>query len=119
MKNYDGKAKMYLQEDNAGFSILVTNGRGSWYSWEENELPVKFTNSETENVRILQEAINAGAMWNAREFVEAVMNDTNMMLNHFIARLRGCVNANDVARIINSEFKTCDFVAWYPVWREV
>lgn len=116
MDKFDGKAKMYLQEDNAGFGLLITDGFGYWFYWGENVLPVELTENAATNVRILQDAINSGEMYGAKEFVDECLVD-EIFRDHNIPRYTKAVNVNDIAAIENSE-RSCDFTTWYVINKE-
>ena len=116
MDKFDGKAKMYLQEDNGGFGLLITDGFGHWFYWGENELPVELTENAATNVKILQDAIQSGEMYNARDFVDECINfDT--FTAHIIKRYTKSASINDIAAIENSE-RDFDFTKWFAVDKE-
>jgi hypothetical protein len=116
MDKFDGKAKMYLQEDNDGFGLLITDGFGHWFYWGENDLPVELTENAATNVRILQDAIIAGKMYSAKDFIDECL-DREIYARHIIPRYIKAVNVNDIAAIENSECN-CDFTTWYSVNKE-
>lgn len=120
MNKFDGKAKMYLQEDNGGFGLLITDGLGHWFYWGENELPVELTENAATNVKILREAIQNGDMYGAKDFInECIDFDTfDTFSKHNIPRYFKSANINDIALIENSE-RSCDFIKWFAVDKEM
>ena len=116
MDKFDGKAKMYLQEDNGGFGLLITDGFGHWFYWGENEIPGELTENAATNVRILQEEIQNGDLYSAKEFIDECL-DREIYARHIIPRYIKAVNVNDVAAIENSE-RNCDFTTWYMINKE-
>lgn len=63
-------AKMYLQHDNGGYGVLITDGN-KWYYWSEYHLPVSFEadNDDDENAEIIRKAILDGDMYDADDFI--------------------------------------------------
>ena len=117
MDKFDGKAKMYLQEDNGGFGLLITDGFGHWFYWGENELPVKLTENAATNVIMLREAIQSGEMYGAMDFINECL-DIDTFAKHNIRRYVKTASINDIALIENSE-RSCDFTEWLAVDKEV
>lgn len=117
MDKFDGKAKMYLQEDNGGFGLLITDGFGYWFYWGENELPVELTENGPTNVRILQDAIQSGEMYGAKEFIDECLVD-EIFRKHNIPRYTKTASINDIAAIENSG-RSCDYTEWFAVDKEV
>lgn len=117
MDKFDGKEKMYLQEDNGGFGLLITDGFGHWFYWGENELPVKLTENAATNVILLREAIQNGDMYGAKDFINECI-DFDTFYKHNIPRYVKSANINDIALIENSERRR-DFIEWFAVDIEV
>lgn len=120
MDKFDGKAKMYLQEDNGGFGLLITDGFGRWFYWGENELPVELTENAATNVIMLREAIQNEEMYNAKDFIMECYDNEQCFTKHCIERYTNnpcATNINDIALIENSE-RSCDFTEWFVVDKE-
>ena len=98
----DGICKMFMQEDNGGFGILVTDGMGFWYYWGENDLPVNLTENAATNVRIIREAIESGEMYNARDFIDETL-DIDTHRKHIIVRYTKCESIDEVSEIENRD----------------
>lgn len=61
--------KMYLQSDNGGYGILVTDGN-KWYYWSDYHLPVNLdADSDEGNAKIIRKAIADGEMYDADDFI--------------------------------------------------
>lgn len=62
-------AKMYLQSDNGGYGVLITDGN-KWYYWSEYNLPVSLeADTDEENAEIIRKAISGGEMYDADDFI--------------------------------------------------
>lgn len=62
-------AKMYLQHDNGGYGVLITDGN-KWYFWSEYYLPVSLeADTDEENAEIIRKAILNGDMYDADDFI--------------------------------------------------
>ena len=49
-------AKMYLQHDNGGYCVLITDGN-KWYFWSEYYLPVSLeADTDEESAEIIRKA---------------------------------------------------------------
>ena len=62
-------AKMYLQHDNGGYCVLITDGN-KWYFWSEYYLPVSLeADTDEESAEIIRKAILDGDMYDADDFI--------------------------------------------------
>lgn len=69
MKEVIKMAKMYLQHDNGGYGVLITDGN-KWYFWSEYYLPVSLeSDTDEENAEIIRKAILNGNMYDADDFI--------------------------------------------------
>ena len=74
--------KMYLQSDNGGYGVLVTDGLGHWWYWHEHWLPVDLNAPSDEgNAEIIRVAIENGEMYDANDFVNEA-EDERMIIDY-------------------------------------
>ena len=61
---------MFLQSDNGGYGVLVTDGE-KWYYWSEHRaLPVNLdADTDEENAEIIRNAIKNGDLYSADDFI--------------------------------------------------
>lgn len=76
---YANECEMFLQSDNGGNGILVTDGWGHWFYWSESELPIALdADTAEENAERIREAINNFELYDAADFVNECNNsETN------------------------------------------
>lgn len=69
-------SKIYLQSDNGGYGLLITDERGAWWYWGEYGLPVDLNERDEDdrlndklNVEKIRRAIADGELYAADDFV--------------------------------------------------
>lgn len=100
-------SKMYLQHDNGGYGLLITDGAGHWYYWQENDLPVRLDAEDEDgnlnddmNAAIIREAIADYEMYDADEFISECENE-QISSEHYISAYDGMQDINAVSAYEN------------------
>ena len=103
--------KMYLQSDNGGDGVLITDGN-KWYYWSEYNLPVSLeADTDEENAEIICKAISDGKMYNADDFITE-FNAEELAERH-IAAYDG-MTIEDINTFENSK-RLCDFTYYTEI----
>lgn len=113
--------KMYLQNDNGGYGILIQDTENrKWYYWSEYHLPVDLTGeNDEENAAIIRDAIENGDMYDADDFI-TVNEYTD---EHEIEEYAG-MNIEEIDRMENYEQdiysgdvhpRNCDTTNWTAI----
>lgn len=72
---YANECEMFLQSDNGGNGILVTDGWGHWFYWDESELPITLdADTAEENAERIRAAVNGFELYDAADFVNECNN---------------------------------------------
>lgn len=110
-------SKMYLQSDNGGYGLLITDGTGHWYYWQENELPVTLDARDEDgrlsdelNAAIIREAIANYEMYNADEFISEYEDE----YGHYISAYDGMTDINAVSAYENND-RDFDFTEYTEI----
>ena len=111
MKGRFNMNKMYLQSDNSGYGVLVTDGN-KWYYWGENEIPaVLIGETDEENAEIICKAITAG-MFDADDFINE--HSEEELAEHNIPQYDGM---SDISEVDSFENDNRDFDR--TIWIEI
>lgn len=113
-------SKMYLQHDNGGYGLLITDDAGHWYYWQENDLPVTL-NARNEdgrldndmNAAIIRKAIADYEMYDADEFVSECENE-QINSEHYISAYDGMQDINAVSAYENDN-RDFDFTEYTEI----
>lgn len=96
-------SKMYLQSDNGGYGLLVTDERGAWWYWSEYALPICLNERDEDdrlndelNVEKIRKAIADGELYDADEFVSECDDE------HHIKAYTGLMNIDAVSAYENN-----------------
>ena len=108
----DEDAKMYLQHDNGGKSILITDGNGQWYSFNTGgngyygTVDLYATNDDGEDLsdediaERLSEAMQKGEIYSPREMLFEIQYEADLyIINEYV----GCKSISDIESIVNYE----------------
>lgn len=72
---YANECEMFLQSDNGGNGILVTDGWGNWFYWHESELPITLdADTAEENAERIRAAVKSFELYDAADFVNECNN---------------------------------------------
>ena len=103
--------KMYLQSDNGGYGVLITDGN-KWYYWSEYHLPVSLeADTDEENVEIIRKAILNGDIYDADDFITE-FNDEERA-EHYISAYDG-MNIEEIDTKENIG-RFCDFTYYTEI----
>lgn len=97
-------SKMYLQHDNGGYGLLITDERGAWWYWGEYDLPVSLNEGDEDgnlsdelNAEKIRRAIADGSLYDANDFVSECDDE------HYISAYDGMQDINAVSAYENNE----------------
>lgn len=100
-------SKMYLQHDNGGYGLLITDGAGHWYYWQENDLPVTLSACDESgglddelNAEKIRTAVVDGDLYDANDFISECDND-QIRAEHIIDAYDGMTDINAVSAYEN------------------
>lgn len=101
---------MFLQSDNGGYGVLVTDGE-KWYYWSEYRvLPVNLdADTDEENAEIIRRAIKSGDLYSANDFITE-MTDLD---ESYIPAYDG-MTIEEIDRFENSD-RFCDFTTYTEI----
>lgn len=103
--------KMYLQNDNGGYGILITDGN-KWYYWSEYNLPVSLeADTDEENAEIIRKAILNGDMYDADDFITEF--NAEELAERYIAAYDG-MTIEDINTFENSK-RFCDLTYYTEI----
>lgn len=96
-------SKMYLQSDNGGYGLLITDERGAWWYWSEYGLPICLNErdeadrlSDELNAEKIRRAIANGDLYDADDFVSECDDE------HHIKEYTGLMNIDAVSAYENN-----------------
>lgn len=99
--------RMYLERDNSGYGILITDGQNWWY-YHEAHLPVNLTAETDEgNAGIIRLAVARGELYNADDFVSEAETD------HIITAYDG-MTLEEIDKYENND-RSCDFTKYIEI----
>lgn len=102
---------MYLQRDNGGYGVLITDGN-KWYYWSEYNLPVSLeADTDEENAEIIRKAISGGEMYDADDFITEF--NTEELAERHIAAYDG-MTIKEIDTFENSKI-FCDFTKYIEI----
>lgn len=97
-------SKMYLQSDNGGYGLLITDERGAWWYWGEYALPVHLNERDEDNnlndelnAEKIRKAITDGELYDADDFVSECDDE------HHIKEYTGLMSIDAVSAYENNE----------------
>lgn len=100
-------SKMYLQHDNGGYGLLITDGAGHWYYWQENDLSVRLDARDEDgnlndnmNAQRIRDAIRNYDLYDADEFISECENE-QISSEHYISAYDGMQDINAVSAYEN------------------
>ena len=101
-------SKMYLQSDNGGYGLLITDERGAWWYWPENDLSVRLNArdeddrlSDNLNAEKIRRAIADGVLYDADEYVSECENE-QISSGHYIGAYDGMRDIDAVSAYENN-----------------
>lgn len=103
-------ARMFLQSDNGGYGVLVTDGE-RWYYWSEYRALSVGLNADTdeENAEIIRRAIRSGDLYSADDFITE-MTDLD---ESYIPAYDG-MTIEQIDEYENKD-RDCDFTAYIEI----
>lgn len=103
---------MYLQSDNGGYGVLISNGT-DWFYWSEYHLPVDLDGeTDAENADIIRDAIACGEMYDVDDFVNECENE-DIYAERIIPAYHG-MNIDEIDRMENGG-RDCDFIKYIEI----
>lgn len=113
-------SKMYLQSDNGGYGLLITDGAGHWYYWQENDLPVSLDARDEDgdlndelNAEKIRAAVADGDLYDAEDFISECDND-QIRAEHIIDAYDGMTDINAVSAYENGD-RDFDFTEYTEI----
>ena len=89
---YANECEMFLQSDNGGNGILVTDGWGHWFYWGESELPIVLdADTAEENAEKIRAAVESYELYDAADFVNEC-NDSETNEAHAVKEYDGILD---------------------------
>ena len=111
---YTNECEMFLQSDNGGNGILVTDGWGHWFYWDESELPITLdADTAEENAERIRAAVKCFELYDAADFVNEC-NNSEINEAHAVKEYNYLLNIEAVKAYENAE-RTIDTTKYIAI----